>query len=212
MKKDLQNYEPLSITQLDDKARIKWLRQSTNCFSVVLNDSSIDCFKNAKFIVKQFMCCIECKPIFIAVCKHDKDFDDINQRLETPHYQCIVVFNDSMQFKSMIKLIQNLFKGCNENQIGLEKVNSVYKMTRYVVHRGFFDKYQYSLEEMETNNIDLFMQYYNMTEIQDNNDCVVVVKQYHYNLEEIISHVSNYNKYRSIIKDLITENRFKGRY
>lgn len=199
--------DSLSVNDFkDENKRDKWLRQSSNQFSVVLNDSGADVFKSASHIVNKFKLAVDFAPSFIAVCKHDKDYLEDEQRLETPHYQCVIVFNDFMQFKSLLKLFHQLFPGVNDNQIGIQKVVDLGKMARYVVHRGFL-KHQYSLEELECNNFDLYMKYYNMVQIEDQIDCVTIVKQYHYNLEEIITHVSNYSKWRPLIKDLIINQR-----
>lgn len=191
----------------------KWLRQQTDCVSLVLNDNELHLFKSANYIVNRFMIDKDYSPIFIAVCYHDKDLDEFDKsRLETPHYQCVVYFKQSLQFKTIIKLIQTYFPMVNDNQIGLEKANDLSSMARYVLHRGFYDKYQYSLSELYTNDMDLYMKYYNMILIKDQIDCITVVEQYHYDLKEIVCHVSNYQKWRSLIKDLITDNRNKGRY
>lgn len=196
----------------NDELRKKWLRQTTDTFSIVLNDNELELFKSSKHILNQFMTNLDYCPQFICLCKHDKDFDDIEQRMETPHYQCLIQFKESHSFGTIIKLIQLLFPLVNENQIGLEKVADIGKMARYVLHRGWYEKYQYPLSELETNDIDTYMLYYNMVEIKSQIDCVTVVKNYNYNLESIITHVSNYHSWRSIIKDLITDNRMKGRY
>ena len=85
----------------------KWLRQTTDCISLVLNDNELNLFKSSKNIVNHFITDKDYSPIFIAVCYHNKDFDDINQRLETPHYQCVVYFKQSLSFKTIINLIKS---------------------------------------------------------------------------------------------------------
>lgn len=199
----------LSINDFKDDERLnKWLRKTSSAYSVVLHDSSINLFKSSRHIVNQFNTCVDCGLNFICVCYHDKDLDQEDEtRLETPHYQCLIVFNDSMSISSLIKLIKSLFKGVNDNQIGIQKALNIPSMARYTLHRGFYNKYQYPLSELETNNIDLYMKYYNMIDIKDQVDCVEVCKTYHYNLEDIIIHVANYKLYRSIIKDLIQNHR-----
>lgn len=179
-------------------------------WSLVLHENELNLFKNGRYILNKFQLSNDYCPLYFGCVCHDKDLDD-EERLEPKHYQCVITFVNSYAKKTLIKVICDLFH-CNENQVGLDKVVDICKMSRYLLHRGWPSKHQYDVSELVCNDIDKFMEYYNMIEIKDQLDCVSIVEHYHYDLRDIIIHVSNYSKWRTFIKDLIQDNRYKMRY
>lgn len=178
-------------------------------WSLVLHDNELQLFKNLRFIMNKLMVSRDYCPSFFAGVFHDKDLND-DGTIETPHYQCYVVFNDSYAKKTLLKIICDCFH-CNVNQVGLQKVIDEARMCRYLLHRGFPLKHQYDYSELVTSDRDYYDNFFNMVDIKNQIDCISVVEHFHYDLREIILHVSNYKDYRSLIKDLIQDNRFRGR-
>lgn len=189
------------------------LNQRSDKFSLVLNDNELKLFKNTKYIVNKIMC-DEKQILFIAVIYHDRDKrDDDKSSLKTPHYHMVISFGANYRIGTIINWLSDLFK-VNENQIQIEKCNSIEMQTRYLCHLDDLDKTPYFENEVETGygmrgTLD---RYFNIQKIKDLEDLVKVVKHYNYNLEEIMTSIANYDKWRKYINDLIMNNYRKGRF
>lgn len=187
--------------------------EKLNCrsdkFTIVLNDSGADVFKNSAFIKTKIMCCDFLSVIFIAVIKHDKDVDEETNHVKTTHYHLVLQLDRIYRIGSMIKLLCDIFH-CNENQISIDKCSSLVMQTRYLVHLDDFDKYQYRIDDIESNNFDLIGKYmYYVRSITDVESLITLVKQYK-NLLELMSVIGydNYKKYRIVISDIRRELKY----
>lgn len=193
----------------EDKER--WLNQRSSDFSIVLNESDIPLFKNSKNVYHRIMCCESLSPVFIAVQYHDKDFDEENKRKKTPHYHLALQLGTNCRVGTLLNKLMSIFH-CNENQVGIQKCNSICMYTRYLCHLDDFDKYPYLRCDIVTNNEDVVNRYYELVIIRDLHDLIGVVKHYHYDLEEIMANVAHYDKWRKYINDLIINYNRKCRY
>ena len=117
-------------------------------FCIVLNDSGADVFKSSTNIKTKIMCCDFLSVIYVAVIRHDKDFDEETNHTKTTHYHVVIQLDRIYRVGSMIKLIVEIFK-CNENQITIDKCSSIVMQSRYLIHLDDFDKYQYDLFDVE---------------------------------------------------------------
>lgn len=194
-----------------EESKERFLNQRSNKFTIVLNDNELHLFKNSRFIVRQFtteedLCCI-----FIACILHDKDVDHETNHVKTPHYHVVVYFDRNYRIGSIINLIVNMFH-CNENQISIDKCTSIEMQTRYLIHLDEYenDKHHYLQSDVVTNREDILDNYLTLVKIGDLKDCIKVVRQYHYDLEEIMAHISNYDTFRKYINDLIN-NHYRKR-
>lgn len=185
------------------------LNQRSDKFTIVLNDNELELFKNTRNVVNKFMLEEDMDIIYIACIKHDKDKDEKGD-LKTLHYHVVMQVNKVCRIGTMLNCISNIFK-CNENQITIDKCNSLCMQSRYLLHIDDFDKAKYDLFDVVTNDVDVFRRYYDMVFIRDLHDLVAVVKRYHYDLEEIMCSIGNYDKWRKYINDLIINNARKCR-
>lgn len=186
------------------------LKSIGSTWSLVLHDNEVNLFKSSRYIMNRLMCSRDMCPQFFACCYHNLDLND-DKEMEAPHYQCAISFKDSYSKKTILDFICDLFH-CNVNQVGLDKSVNLPRLCRYLLHRGWPNKHQYDYGDIVTNDKDTYDMYYNLTDIRDQFDCISIVEEYHYDLKSIILHVSNYKDYRTLIKDLIQDNRFKGRF
>ena len=188
--------------------QIDKLNQRGNAFSLVLNDSGANLFKSSSAIYNR-LGVSDLDFCFIAVMYHDKDYDTENHRYKTPHYHVVLTFDNTYRVGTILNCFVDIFH-CNENQITIEKCSSVPMQTRYLIHLDDLDKYQYNREDIVSNHVDVVARYLNLNKIIDLNDCVVVVRNYHYDLESIMCNVLNFDKWRRNILDLIN-NHFRYR-
>ena len=87
----------------------------------------------------------------------------------------------------------------------IDKCNYLCAQTRYLIHEDEYEKekYHYDRGDIATNKYDTLYRYLDIKRIADLKDCVDVVRQYHYDLEEIMMNISNYDKWRKYINDLV---------
>lgn len=186
------------MTQEDKIKQFK--NQRSDTFSLVLNDNELNLLKSAKNIKDKLESTLWTMN-FIAVIKHDKDEDE-NHNLKTVHYHLVIEFNGCYRIGTIINYLTDIFH-INENQISIEKCTSLPMQTRYLCHIDDFDKHQYDPQDISTNNIKTVTDFYNQLYIKSIPDCVEVTKRFHYDMEEIMKTVANYDKYRKYINDLI---------
>lgn len=183
------------------------LNARSDKFTIILNDNELKLLKNSNFVRTKISCADNISVIFIAVIFHDKDqVEDDNNRLKTPHYHLVVQFDRVYRCGTMIRLLSDLFK-INENQITIDKCNSMAMQCRYLTHLDDFDKYQYNYTDISCNDYNVLSRYYNLKFIRDIHDMLVVVHQYNYDLEQIMLECANYDKYRKYILDVINFHR-----
>lgn len=195
----------------NDKDLERYYNMRSDKFTIILNDNELEFFVNAKTIVKRFMTEQDISPVFIACIKHDKDLDETNH-LKTIHYHVVIQVDKICRVQTMINRIMDIFH-CNENQITLDKCNSIVMQTRYLCHLDDFDKWQYFPSEVVTNDVDVLNRYYSLVIVRDIHDLIGVVKHYNYDLEEIMQNVAHYDKWRKYINDLIiNHNRRKAMF
>lgn len=184
--------------------------QRSDKFSLVLNDNELNLFKNCQHIMRMFNTSDNLGVVFIAIIKHDRDYDDETHVLKTLHYHVVVQLDKICRVLTLINRIMDMFH-CNENQISVQKCNSICMQTRYLCHLDDFDKTQYYDSEVVTNDREVFNRYYHLVIVRDLHDLVRVVKQYHYDLVEIMLNIAHYDKWRKYINDLIIDyNRKRG--
>lgn len=182
------------------------LNQRSDKFTIVLNDSGADLFKNARNIVRKMSCnellCI----LFIACIKHDKDYDAEQQQLKTTHYHLVIMFDRAYRLGTILTLLCDTFN-CNANQVSIDKCSSMIMQTRYLIHLDDFDKYQYDKTDIVCNDTDYLNKCFNyIRKIVDIDDLIVIVRQFPV-LTELMSRIGydNYKKYRLVISDIRRE-------
>lgn len=186
----------------------RWLNQRGCAFSIVLNDNELHLFKNARNIFQELMCS-STDYIFIAVIEHDLDFDRDRNAYKTKHYHVVITFGGCYRIGTVLNMLCDNFH-CNENQVSIEKCNSVPSQVRYLVHLDDRDKHQYPFADIVSNRADLVDKYlHQIRKIQDADDLYAVMREYP-NLYDLISMigVEQYKKWRVVIQDLRREVRF----
>lgn len=178
------------------------LNRRSDKFTIVLNDNELNLFRNSRYIYNKMMCDDTITIVYLAIIKHDLDLDESTNQLKTLHYHVIIQFNGVYRVQSVISWISKLFH-CNDNQITIDKCNSLCMQSRYLIHIDDFDKHAYDKTDVVTNLPNVFERYLRQVFIADLHDLIVVVKQYHYNLEDIMENIGNYDKYRKYVNDLI---------
>lgn len=180
---------------------IRFRNQRSNMFTIVLNDNELHLFQNAENIIKVFTSDNTKYVRFIAAILHDKDKDEHGQ-YKTKHYHVVVQFECNYRIGTVINFISDSFK-CNENQITIDKCNNLCAQTRYLIHLDDGDKAQYFPFDVCTNDKDTLNRFLKTEIITNITQLISVVRSYHYDLEEIMMNISNYDKWRRYINDLI---------
>lgn len=189
---------------MDDK-----LNQRSDKFSLVLNDNELELFKNARNVVNKFMLQDDITIVYIACIMHDRDKDDHGD-LKTKHYHVVLQLNSVCRIGTLLNRISDIFN-CNINQVSIEKCSSLCMQSRYLMHLDDFDKVPYYMTEVVTNDTEVLERYHDMVFVRDLHDLIAVVHRYHYDLEEIMVAIGNYDKWRKYINDLIINyNRKRG--
>lgn len=178
------------------------LEQRSDKFTIVLNDNELNLFKGAWYIVTQLRTSEGLDIIYIACIKHDRDVDNETKHLKTVHYHVVVQLGKICRIGTLLNRICDIFH-CNANQVTLDKCSSLCMQSRYLLHLDDFDKIQYFKEEVVCNDMEVFDRYYNLVIVRDLHDLIGVVRQYHYDLEQIMCNVAHYDKWRKYINDLI---------
>lgn len=194
-----------------EEERTRWLNQRSDKFTIVLNDNELNNLKSANHILQEFKLSDQIGLVFIAVIKHDRDKLDDGVSLKTLHYHVVVHLNKICRISTLLKYIMDTFH-LNENQVSMDKCNSLCMQSRYLIHLDDFDKERYYESEVATNDVNVLNRYFSLVIIRDIHDLIGVVKKYHYDLEEIMLNISNYDKWRKYINDLIINAHRKGTY
>ena len=187
-------------------AKVDKLNQRSNKFSLVLNDSGADCFKNSNYIVTTVRCCDLLSIHFVACIKHDKDVDDETNHVKTLHYHLVISLYNNCRVSTMLNIIVDLFH-CNENQVSIEKCNNLISSTRYLIHLDDFEKEPYNRTDIVCNDYSLLKDYLDYVDkIKDAKDLIAIVRQFP-NLLELIARIGldNYKRYRTTIHDIRLE-------
>jgi len=192
----------------EDLAR--FYNQRSDKYSLVFNDNELHLFKSATHIVKQFLLCNDLTIVYIACIMHDRDFDDETHQLKTKHFHIVLQLGQICRVGTILNRICDMFH-CNENQISIEKCNSLCMQSRYLMHLDDFDKTEYFLSEVVTNDDNVLKRYYSLVIVRDLHDLISVVKRFNYDLETIMENVAHYDKWRKYINDLIINYNRKPR-
>ena len=185
-----------------EELRERFENQRSNKFTLVLNDNEFNHLKSAEYIYKMFVTNDELCIIYIAVICHDRDIDDETKQLKTRHYHIVIHFNSNYRIRTVMNILEDMFH-INDNQISIDKCGSLEAQSRYLLHRDDVDKARYFDTEVYTNDKDLFNRFLNKVVVGDTHDLINVVKNYNYNLEDIMLNISNYDYWRRYINDLI---------
>lgn len=176
-----------------------------NVFSLVLNDSGADVFHDSRHIFMELNTDLSDHE-FIAVIKHENDFDNELKRYKTPHYHVVIKFGGAYRVATIINKFVDIFH-CNANQVSCEKCNAMDMQVRYLIHLDDMDKYRYDISDIVTNRHDLVNKY--MKEIHKivDIDDLLSIMDMHKNLRDLISCIGldNYRKYRCVIQDIYRE-------
>ena len=186
------------------------LNQRSKQFSLVLNDSGADVFKDSRHIITAIRCCGVLSIHFVACIKHDKDIDEDTQHVKTPHYHLVISLYQTTRIGTMINLLVDIFK-CNANQISIEKCTDLIMATRYLIHLDDFEKVKYHADDVCTNDNELLTNYLeHVNTIKDIKDLITIVHQFP-NLCDLMVHIGydNYKKYRLVINDIRREYQAK---
>lgn len=184
----------------------RFYNQRSDKFTIVLNDNELQLFKSARNIYVTLMTSENLSPVFLACIQHDRDYDEELMQYKTRHYHVVVQLGSICRIKTVINCLCNLFH-CNENQISIDKCNSIVMQTRYLCHLDDFDKAQYFQNEVECNDKDVLNRYFNLVIVRDLHDLIAVVKRYHYILEDCMCNIAHWDKWRKYVLDLIREHR-----
>lgn len=178
------------------------LNQRSDKFTIVLNDNEVNLFKDSETIVNKLITDVDVGVSYIACIKHDRDIDEEQQHVKTLHYHVVLELDSICRVGTVLKWLCNKFH-CNENQVSIDKCNSLAMQSRYLLHLDDIDKVRYYETEVSTNNIFRFKDYLTLVKIKDMKDLIARVKEYHYDIEIIMSKIVNYDKYRKYINDII---------
>lgn len=178
------------------------LNQRSDKFTIVLNDNEVNLFKDSETIVNKLITDVDVGVSYIACIKHDRDIDEEQQHVKTLHYHVVLELDSICRVGTVLKWLCNKFH-CNENQVSIDKCNSLAMQSRYLLHLDDIDKVRYYETEVFTNNIFRFKDYLTLVKIKDMKDLIARVKEYHYDIEIIMSKIVNYDKYRKYINDII---------
>ena len=178
------------------------LNQRSDKFTIVLNDNEVNLFKDSETIVNKLITDVDVGVSYIACIKHDRDIDEEQQQVKTIHYHVVLELDSICRVGTILKWLCNKFH-CNENQVSIDKCNSLAMQSRYLLHLDDIDKARYYETEVSTNNIFRFKDYLTLVKIKDMKDLIARVKEYHYDIEIIMSKIVNYDKYRKYINDII---------
>lgn len=187
------------------------LNQRSDKFTVVLNDSGADVFKSAGYIVNKLVWHKDLCVIFVACIKHDKDFDEETQQTKTVHYHVVIHFDRNYRVGTVINYFSQIFS-CNENQVSVDKCNSLDMQTRYLIHLDEGDdKWHYSEDAVATNNYPQFKRSLKIIKsISGVADLISICRQYKDLLELMtIIGFDNYKKYRNVINDIRKELNYR---
>lgn len=186
----------------------RFLNQRSDKFTIILNDNELQLFKNTRHVYLTLNCDEDLSPVFLACIKHDKDFDEETKQYKTVHYHVVIQCDKICRIGTMIHKISDLFH-CNENQITIDKCNSIVMQTRYLCHLDDFDKAPYYINDVECNDEEVLRRYFELVIVRDIHDLISVVKRYNYDLETIMCNVAHYDKWRRHINDLIINHNRK---
>lgn len=178
------------------------LNQRSDKFTIVLNDNEVNLFKDSETIVNKLITDVDVGVSYIACIKHDRDIDEEQQQVKTIHFHVVLELDSICRVGTVLKWLCNKFY-CNENQVSIDKCNSLAMQSRYLLHLDDIDKARYYETEVSTNNIFRFKDYLTLVKIKDMKDLIAKVKEYHYDIEIIMSKIVNYDKYRKYINDII---------
>jgi len=146
---------------------------------------------------------------------HDKDIDD-DGLPKFRHIHLLAVLKDRATAPRLSTTLNKLAKVCNipNEDIDIEQADSVPQCIRYCIHKGYPLKYQYLIDDLQTNlnkddlnaylepQNDIITASYLITTLHIcNYSCVAVLKALGLKL---------YMKYRGVIQDIIRE--FKESY
>lgn len=182
--------------------------QRSDKFSLVLNDNidGLPLLKSSKNIFNKIMMDDSKQIMYVAIIKHDADMDEGTKQVKTNHYHMVIDFNAIYRIGTVMNWLCNLFH-LNENQIQIQKCNSIAMQTRYLVHMDDFDKTRYNTWDVVTNDENVMNRYFRLQFLKDVHEVITTVKAYNYDLEMIMDNVANYDKYRKYIIDLINYRR-----
>ena len=170
------------------------LKQRSNQFAMVLNDSGADIFKNSDYLFKE---CLKRIPDigFLALICHENEWDSLEKRVKTMHYH--LVFNLRYQrvssLANMLKMFVDAFH-CNENQISIEKCTDMCASCRYLIHLDNVDKQPFLPFDVLCTDEKLFGEYLSrIREITDIKEVIEIAKRYNYSTETIMLNVGKKN-------------------
>lgn len=182
--------------------KVDKLNQRSDKFTIVLNDNELKLLKNSRYILNKIQS-TEMPYTFIAIIYHslDKREDDSNS-YKTPHYHMVITFDGRYRVHTILLWLSDLFK-INENQIQIDKCSNVAMQTRYLIHLDDPDKTQYDIWDIATNDTNVLNRHIKLKFVHDLKELIIFVKQNHYDLEEIMTNLGNYDANRKYINDLL---------
>lgn len=202
MSKSTETAKKLKNKYKNEKVLDLFKRKRSDRFTLILNDNELNLLKNSRYILNKIQDS-ELPYLFIAIIKHDRDKrEDDKNSLKTEHYHMVLQVNGQFAVGTILNYICDIFH-LNENQVTIDKCNSIEMQTRYLLHLDDPDKEQYFIWDIETNDKTILDRYLKLKIIKDLNSLITFVREEHYNLENIMSKIANYDKYRKYINDLI---------
>lgn len=113
----------------------------TNLMSLIVYAKSVD-------EIEMFLSTYSSKILHFAYICHDKDVDDFGS-LKEAHYHLCIKFRCSLYISTVCDAIKDITK---QNAMG-QCLSSKIRMTQYLLHANNPEKYQYSAEELITDDL-----------------------------------------------------------
>lgn len=136
---------------------------------------------------------------------HDRDSKPTGE-LKREHLHIVISFNERKRAKQLLNLLCEMFLTNNEN-VQISDCISYAGSVQYLTHKNDESKYQYSYDEIMTNDLDMLNHLYNMRveALQVDENLLFELTDKPYTIKQIIKTIglANYMAYRNVIKDLM---------
>lgn len=124
-----------------------------------------------------------------ALILHDKDINELGE-IKKPHYHIYIYLHKRNRYTYPINQLSKLLN-IEKNRIQIEYTDSELLSIQYLVHKNNKNKYQYSIKQINTNNIE-----YIENMINGNDNIILTTKQ----LIKIVE--NNFTNKLNIIKEI----------
>lgn len=149
---------------------------------------------------------LETNTCFYAFILHDKDVIETGE-VKTKHYHIVLQLQDRKRKQTLLNDLARILN-VEKNIISIDELINLNGSIRYLIHQDDINKYQYSREEILTNNIKK-VNYAIDININDltAEELIRAVKEMNYNKLRVMQYIGLelYKKYRLVINDIIED-------